>query len=274
MRTPARFREARVWSRALSEAEVATPDRAARRGPRPLARRGRREGGPARGRRLLLRLRRRLRAEHDALGRELLPERRRLRRPHPAPRDGRDQEAAAVRGRRAGGPREGRRRRPQPVRLHDALRDRGRAVPGPGRRPGPRRGGPPRSRRASPRDEAGHDPPPGDRPGAGGRALARPDLRPEDGHAVGEGRPRPRTRAAPPRSAEARPAPRHRGAAGAPRDRRRRSRSPSGAPTSPTASTPRRACSPRSSRRAWSSWPARCGPTSGARPTTTTAAAT
>ncbi len=48
----------------------------------------------------------------------------------------------------------------------------------------------------------------------------------------------------------------------------------SGAPTSRTASTRRRACSPRSSRRAWSCWPARCGPTSGARPTTTTAAAT
>ena len=100
------------------------------------------------------------------------------------------------------------------------------------------------------------------------------DLRPEGRHAVGEGGARPRARAAPPRTRQARLGARHGGAARAHRDRRHAAGHGREAPTSPTASIPPRASSPRSGRRAWSSWPGRCGPTSGALRTTTTAAAT
>ena len=108
VRTPARFREARVYARALTEAEVAAPrvtpgPTASSCGSTPPTRRQ----AQARGRRLLLRLRRRLRADHDTLRRELLPERRRVRRSHAASRAGRDEEAAAVRRGDAGRPREG-----------------------------------------------------------------------------------------------------------------------------------------------------------------------
>ena len=186
VRTPARFREARVYSRALSEAEVAAPE--ARAGGRPgaLARRGRREGAAGARRRVLLRLRRRLRPLDDALRRELLPERRRVGRPHAAPGDGRDQEAAPARRGDTGRPREGRRLDPQPVRLHDLVRGRDRPLRGPRRRPRPRGGRPAGPRRRTPRDDAGPRPPAGDRPGAGRRVLAGPAVRVEGRHRVGE----------------------------------------------------------------------------------------
>ena len=232
VRTPARFREARVWSRALSEAEVAAPDAAARRRPRPLARRGRREGdrGPA-GERSYF-------AYGGDFGPTTTPSDENFcqnglvsadRTPHPGLGEvGKQQQYVDV---VAGGSREGGGRGPEPIRLHDPLRDRGRSLPGPRRRPCPRRGDPARPRRGSARHEADRDPPAPHRPGARGRALARPHLRPEGGHPVGPGGARARAGAAPPSPpAKAAPRPRHRVAARPDRDRRRAAGRPSPVP--------------------------------------------
>ena len=158
MRTPARFREARVWSRALSEAEVAAP--AARRDEGLVLwldvadAKEVRPAGPG---------------FYFAYGGDFGPS--------TTPSDENFCQNGVVSADRTPHPGMGEIKKQQqyvdvvpvdlvkgvvdvlePVRLHDALRDRGRALPGPGRRPGPRRGRPPRPRRAAPRDEAGHVP--------------------------------------------------------------------------------------------------------------------
>ena len=94
---PARFRSARVYSRALARGRVAGRGSGSERASCSRSTWPTRSSEVPRRHRDLLRIRRRLRPVDDALGRELLPERRRLRRPHAAPRDGRDPQVAAVR---------------------------------------------------------------------------------------------------------------------------------------------------------------------------------